>query len=66
VTPAAGRGRGDAVRNILVLMSDQHRSSAGGWADDPWVQTPHLDALAARGTAFGRAYTPSPLCVPAR
>lgn len=66
MTPAAGRGRGDAVRNILVLMSDQHRSSAGGWAGDPWVQTPHLDALAARGTAFGRAYTPSPLCVPAR
>jgi arylsulfatase A-like enzyme len=60
------RGASGAVRNVLVLMSDQHRFSAGGWAGDPWVQTPHLDDLAARGTAFGRAYTPSPLCVPAR
>jgi choline-sulfatase len=64
VTPRPGGAA--AVRNILVLLSDQHRYSAGGWAGDPWVQTPHLDALAARGTPFGRAYTPSPLCVPAR
>ncbi len=30
------------------------------------VQTPHLDALAAQGTRFTNAYTPSPMCVPAR
>jgi uncharacterized sulfatase len=29
-------------------------------------QTPHLDALAARGTRFERAYTACPLCTPAR
>ena len=27
--------------------------------------TPHLDALAARGTRFANAYTNSPICVPA-
>ncbi len=47
-------------------MTDQHRPTAGGWLGDPWVQTPHLDALAARGTVFERAHTPAPVCVPAR
>jgi choline-sulfatase len=28
--------------------------------------TPHLDSLAARGVRFTHAYTPSPVCVPAR
>ncbi|MCL4127902.1 UNVERIFIED_CONTAM: hypothetical protein GTU68_049837 [Idotea baltica] len=30
------------------------------------AHTPNLDALAARGTRFTNAYTPSPICVPAR
>lgn len=52
--------------NILVIMSDEHQSRAMGCADHPFVQTPNLDALAARGTRFTDAYTPSPICVPAR
>lgn len=56
----------DTVRNVLVIMTDQHRYTAGGWLGDPWVQTPQLDALAAGGTVFERCYTPSPVCVPAR
>ncbi len=32
----------------------------------PIVQTPNLDALAASGTRFTTAMTPSPMCVPAR
>ena len=30
------------------------------------IRTPTLDALAARGTRFASAYTPFPICVPAR
>src|SRR5258707_11222667 len=30
------------------------------------VQTPILDALAARGTLFRNAYCPTPICVPSR
>jgi choline-sulfatase len=58
--------QGNLARNVLVIMTDQQRYSAAGWMGNPWVQTPHLDALAAGGTVFERAYTPAPLCVPAR
>ncbi|MCY4333579.1 MAG: sulfatase-like hydrolase/transferase [Litoreibacter sp.] len=52
--------------NLLVIMSDEHQARAMGCAGHPFVQTPNLDALAARGTRFTNAYTPSPICVPAR
>ncbi len=52
--------------NLLVILSDEHQARAMGCADHPFVQTPHLDALAARGLRFTDAYTPSPICVPAR
>ena len=55
-----------AATNVLVLMSDEHNPkylSAGG---HPYVATPNLDALAARGVRFTQAYTTCPICVPAR
>jgi choline-sulfatase len=53
-------------QNLLVILSDEHMPRAMGCAGHPFVRTPHLDALAARGTRFTAAYTPSPICVPAR
>lgn len=47
-------------------MSDEHRKDALGVMGHPIVKTPNLDALAARGTLFENAYTPSPMCVPTR
>ncbi|MDG2286183.1 MAG: sulfatase-like hydrolase/transferase [Alphaproteobacteria bacterium] len=52
--------------NVLVLCSDEHARSALGCYGHPVVKTPTLDALAARGARFTRAYTPSPICIPAR
>ncbi len=52
--------------NVLVIMSDEHNRKLAGYAGHPVVQTPHLDALAAAGTEFTAAYTPCPICVPAR
>ena len=52
--------------NLLVIMSDEHQARAMGCAGHPLVRTPHLDAMAARGLRFTNAYTPSPICVPAR
>ncbi|MBH1963769.1 MAG: sulfatase-like hydrolase/transferase [Comamonadaceae bacterium] len=53
-------------RNVIVIMSDEHDPRIMGCAGHDFVKTPHLDALAARGTRFSSAYTPSPICVPAR
>jgi choline-sulfatase len=53
-------------RNVIVIMSDEHDPRIMGCAGHPVVKTPHLDALAARGVRFTNAYTPSPICVPAR
>ena len=52
--------------NILIIMSDEHAFEALGCYGHPIVQTPNIDALAARGTRFANAYTPSPMCVPTR
>ncbi|MCB1389387.1 MAG: sulfatase-like hydrolase/transferase [Rhodobacteraceae bacterium] len=54
------------MTNLLILMSDEHQARAMGCAGHPFVRTPNLDALAAQGVRFTRAYTPSPICVPAR
>ena len=52
--------------NILFLFSDQHTRKITGCYGDAVVRTPNLDRLAASGVVFDNAYTPSPLCVPAR
>ncbi len=54
------------MKNLLVIMSDEHQARAMGCAGHPCVETPNLDGLAARGVRFSNAYTPSPICVPAR
>lgn len=52
--------------NLLFLLSDQHARDALGCYGHPVVRTPNLDRLAQRGTRFRNAYTPCPICVPAR
>ena len=52
--------------NILFLMSDQHRADVTGYEGNDVVHTPVLDRLAKTGTVFRNAYTPSPVCIPAR
>jgi len=55
-----------AANNVLVLMSDEHTRSVMGSYGNPLVQTPALDKLANSGVRFEHAYTPSPICIPAR
>lgn len=55
-----------AGKNVVVIMSDEHDPRIMGCSGHPFVKTPHLDALAQRGIRFTNAYTPSPICVPAR
>ena len=53
-------------KNLLILMSDEHNPKIMGCAGNDIVETPHIDALARRGTRFASAYTTCPICVPAR
>jgi arylsulfatase A-like enzyme len=52
--------------NILLLVADQFRGDSLGCDGNTEIQTPHYDALAARGVRFQNAFTPCPICVPAR
>ncbi|HEV7214305.1 MAG TPA: sulfatase-like hydrolase/transferase [Chloroflexota bacterium] len=52
--------------NILVIMADDH----GQWASGPYgnrdLHTPAMDHLAQRGVRMANAFTPTPVCSPAR
>ena len=52
--------------NILWLMTDEQRADSLGYAGTPWARTPNLDRVAQSGVRFMNAYTPSPVCIPAR
>jgi choline-sulfatase len=52
--------------NVLFLMSDEHRADVTGYEGDPVIRTPVLDELARTGVVFRNAYTPAPICIPAR
>ncbi len=51
-----------SVRNILFLMVDQLRWDYLSCYGSSPVQTPHIDALAARGVRFTRAYAQGTSC----
>lgn len=51
---------------VIVIMTDQQTAGAMSCAGNPWVRTPAMDALAADGVRFTRAYCPYPLSGPCR
>jgi arylsulfatase A-like enzyme len=52
--------------SVLWIWTDQQRWDALGAAGYPHVITPNLDALAASGAIFTRAYCNNPVCMPSR
>jgi len=52
--------------NILLILTDQQRFDTIGALGSPNIKTPALDRICKAGTAFTSAYSPSPVCVPAR
>lgn len=53
-------------RNLLLIITDQHRPDHCGFGGNDVVQTPNLDALAARGAVYDRAFVANPICMPNR
>ena len=56
----------DTRPNVLLITMDQWPGNLLGCAGHPTVLTPTLDQLARNGTRFTRAYSESPICIPAR
>ena len=54
------------MANIIFIFSDQHNPKFTGYEGHEAVKTPALDRLASVGVNFSSAYTPNPICVPAR
>jgi arylsulfatase A-like enzyme len=64
-----GLSRGEGSRekpNIVFLLTDDQRDDTFGIMGHPWVKTPHLDRLIARGVRFDNAYIAEPTCSPSR
>lgn len=53
-------------KNILLLMTDQHRVDTLGCYGSSVCETPAFDRLAQQGTRFTDAFTPTAICTPAR
>jgi arylsulfatase A-like enzyme len=67
----AGRGQTIAATassrpNILFILADQWRAQALGYAGDPNVRTPHLDALEHSSVNCTSAVAGIPVCCPTR
>jgi len=52
--------------NILFISIDDLNDWVGHLGGHPLVRTPHIDALAARGTTFVNAHCQAPICNPSR
>lgn len=52
--------------NVLIIMTDQQRWDALGYAGNTEIKTPNMNRLAKEGAWFKNAYSACPVCVPAR
>ncbi|MFV0580534.1 MAG: sulfatase-like hydrolase/transferase [Parabacteroides gordonii] len=77
--PAIAKGLRNDKTNVLIIMTDEHnlrtlgcyrdlmsKDQAEIWGPGNVVETPHLDALAAKGVIALSAYAASPISAPTR
>lgn len=55
-----------ALPNFLIVMTDQQRMDSLGCYGNVFTRTPHVDRMAGEGALFKNAFTPFPICTPAR
>lgn len=61
--PLLGAGR---KRNLVLILSDDHRYDMMSSRGHPWIRTPHMDRMAAEGILFENAFVTTSLCSPSR
>ncbi|MCC6857704.1 MAG: sulfatase-like hydrolase/transferase, partial [Bryobacterales bacterium] len=59
--PHLARPRG---RNLIFILTDDHRYDMMGCAGHPFLKTPQLDRLARGGVLFNNAFVTTSLCSP--
>lgn len=52
--------------NIVFVITDQQRHDTVGAMGFPYMDTPVLDELVSKGTAFSNTYVTAPVCSPSR
>ena len=52
--------------NVVVIMTDQMKATASHLWGSTFCETPSMARMAGEGVLFQNAFTPHPLCVPAR
>ena len=64
--PVVASAVAGARPNVVLICVDQWRGDCLSIDGHPVVETPYLDQLALDGVRFGRAYSATPSCIPAR
>jgi N-acetylglucosamine-6-sulfatase len=64
--PASARGETPPRRNLVFILTDDHRWDALGFMGHPFLETPHLDSLAKNGVHLKNAFVTTALCSPSR
>jgi arylsulfatase A-like enzyme len=64
--PASARAAGKRPPNVIVILTDDQGTLDAGCYGARDVDTPHMDALAARGVRFSQFYAGAPVCSPSR
>ncbi|MEM7263550.1 MAG: sulfatase-like hydrolase/transferase, partial [Planctomycetota bacterium] len=63
-----GASQNGAKRNIILVLSDDHRYDFMGFVDGSpkFLETPHMDRLAKEGAHLANAFVSTSLCSPSR
>ena len=54
------------LKNVVVILTDDHTLSVTGVYGNTIIRTPSIDELAAEGVMFNRAYCNAPICSASR
>src|SRR5688500_19859439 len=69
VAPLHAQARGaQQRRNVIFILSDDHRHDFMGFVKGapPFLRTPNIDRMAARGSYVPNAFVTTALCSPSR
>ncbi|MFW5700761.1 MAG: sulfatase-like hydrolase/transferase [Cyclobacteriaceae bacterium] len=60
------RTTSEAQPNIIFILIDDQRYDFLSYLDHPWIESPHIDQLAAKSMYFENAFVTTSLCSPSR